>query len=113
VLGSASEILDIGAANHEFSTAQRRAAYLQQAGQCAFPGCRGVLAELHHITFRRHGGPGVLTNAAWLCGYHHWLVHEGRWTLRRQPDDRSFLWTGPNGQQRIRHLTPARHLQTA
>jgi hypothetical protein len=39
--------------------------------------------------------------------YHHWLVHEGHWTLRRQPADGSYLWTGPNGQQRVRHLPAA------
>jgi hypothetical protein len=106
MLSSHSEILDIGAATRESTTAQRRAAYLQQHGRCAYPECRGVLTELPHITFHRHGGPGVRTNAAWLSNYHHRLVHEGHWTPHPQPDDPTFLWTGPNGQQRTRHLTP-------
>jgi hypothetical protein len=103
VLGSKAEVLDIGAANREFTVSMRRAAYQRDGGRCAFPGCRGQLAELHHITFRRHGGPGTLDNAAWLCTYHHWLAHEGHWTLQRTPTG-DYLWTGPNGQQRLRHL---------
>ena len=107
VLGSDGAVLDIGELTHEFTVATRRAAYIRDGGRCAFPGCRGPLAELHHITFRRHGGSGALDNAAWLCTYHHWLVHEGGWTLRRDPDDKSYLWTGPHGQQRVRKLSTA------
>jgi hypothetical protein len=106
VLGSNSEVLDIGQADHEFTTAIRRAAYLQDDGRCAFPNCCNPVSELHHIAFRRHGGPTSLDNAAWLCAYHHWLAHEGRWTLARGPD-RNYLWTGPHGQQRTRHLSTA------
>jgi hypothetical protein len=107
VLGANSEILDIGQADHEFTTAIRRAAYLRDDGRCAFPGCRGTVSELHHIVFRRHHGPTSLDNAAWLCTYHHWLAHEGRWTLQRQSVDGSYLWTGPHGQQKVRHPSTA------
>jgi hypothetical protein len=107
VLGGNGEVLDIGQAGHEFTTATRRAAYLRDQGRCAFPGCQAPVVELHHIVFRRHGGPGSLDNAAWLCGYHHWLVHEGHWTLTRDPVDKSYLWTGPLGRQRIRKLGTA------
>jgi len=108
VLGSKGEVLDIGQANHEFSVAQRRAAYLRDGGRCAFPGCQGKVVELHHIVFRRHGGPASIDNAAWLCLYHHILVHEGGWTLQRDAVDKSYLWTGPHGQQRRRHLTTSK-----
>jgi hypothetical protein len=107
VLSRGGDIVDVGEAGHEFTAATRRAAYVRDHGRCAFPRCRGHVVELHHITYRRHGGPGTLNNAAWLCAYHHWLVHEGTWTLQRQPTDGSYLWTGPMGQQRIRHLTTA------
>ena len=106
VLGSNSEVLDIGVANHEFTTAIRRAAYQRDRGRCAFPGCCNPVSELHHIVFRRNGGATSLDNAAWLCSYHHWLVHDGRWTLTRLPTN-DYLWTGPQGQQRIRHLSTA------
>jgi hypothetical protein len=90
----------------KFTVAQRRAAYLRDGGRCAFPECRGQVTELHHIVFRRHGGPAALDNAAWLCAFHHWLVHDGGWTLRRG-DDRSFVWTSPAGRQQRRHLSAA------
>lgn len=112
VLSSKGEVLDVGQANREFTTAQRRAAYLRQGGMCAFPGCCGKVVELHHIVFRRHGGPGVLDNAAWLCSFHHWLVHEGSWSLTRQADG-SYLWTGPGGRQRVRRLSTTRQPMTA
>jgi hypothetical protein len=107
VLGSNGEVLDIGQANREFTVPIRRSAYVRDGGHCAFPGCKGQVSELHHIVFRRHGGATSLDNAAWLCSYHHYLVHEGGWTLERQAFDGSYLWTGPHGQQRIRHLSTA------
>ena len=109
VLGGASEPLDIGVADHEFTTAIRRAAWLRQHGRCAFPDCRNRPADAHHITFRRHHGPTSLDNCAWLCTFHHWLAHEGGWHLQRQPHDGSFLWTGPHGQHKTRHLDDTRH----
>ena len=102
VLVSTSDVLDIGVANHEFSTAIRRAAYLRDNGQCVFPHCRNPCIELHHIVFRRHNGPTSLANAAWLCAFHHWLVHEGGWTLQPQQPD-GYLWTNPAGLQLQRH----------
>jgi hypothetical protein len=109
VLAGASEPLDIGVADHEFTAAIRRAAWIRDRGQCAFPDCRNRPADAHHIKFRRHHGPTNLDNCAWLCTFHHWLAHEGRWHLQRQPHDHSYLWTGPAGQQKTRHLKPDRH----
>lgn len=106
VLGSNSEVLDIGVANHEFTTAIRRAAYIPDQGCCVFPGCRNKAVELHHLVFRRHGGPTSLSNAAWLCAFHHWLVHEGGWSLRRHHAG-GYLWTSPLGLRLIRHLGTA------
>lgn len=106
VLGSNGEVLDIGQADHEFTTAIRRGAYLRDDGRCGFPECRNPVSELHHIVFRRHGGPTSLDNAAWLCAYHHWPAQEGRWTLVRQANG-DYLWTSPHGRQRIRHLSTA------
>ena len=67
VLGSSGEILDIGKLDHEFTVAQRRAAWYRDGGKCAFPGCCNRPAQLHHIIWRRHHGPTSLDNAAWLC----------------------------------------------
>ena len=106
VLGGPGDVVDVGQAGREFTSATRRAAFLRDGGACAFPDCRNPVSELHHVVFRRHGGPATLTNAAWLCAYHHWLVHEGGWTLHRTAEN-AYLWTGPHGHQRIRHLETA------
>jgi hypothetical protein len=117
-LGTRSEILDIGTTSRSWPTAIRRAAWIRDGGRCAFPDCRNRHLELHHVVFRRHLGATSLDNAAWVCGYHHWLVHEGGWTLRRNHTG-DYQWTGPHGQQRVRQLMrdrarpPDRHLQTA
>jgi hypothetical protein len=106
VLGGASELLDIGQADHEFTTAIRRAAWLRDGGRCAFPGCRNRPAEAHHVTFRRHGGPTSVDNCAWLCAFHHWLAHEGGWSLKRDASG-DYRWTGPYGHVRVRHIQRA------
>src|SRR4051794_26205070 len=107
VLGTAGQIVDVGQAGREFDVATRRAAYARDGGRCAFPDCRAPVVELHHIVWRTRGGPGCLDNAAWLCTFHHYLAHKGGWTLQRDPVDKSYLWTGPQGQQRRRHLSTA------
>jgi hypothetical protein len=105
VLNARSDVLDIAVASRSFTTATRRAAWLEQHGNCAFPSCRRPPADCHHIIWWTNGGPSTLDNAAWLCTFHHWLVHEGSWTLRRDPD-RSLVFTGPEGQVRRRPRHP-------
>ena len=99
VLNARGDVLDIAVASRNFSTAVRRAAWLEQHGRCAFPGCRRPPVDCHHIVWWSKGGKSTIDNAAWLCAFHHWLVHEGGWTLRRDAD-RSFVFTGPHGQER-------------
>jgi hypothetical protein len=92
--------------SRRFTSAQRRAAYLEQGGRCAFPKCRRTCVELHHIEWWSLGGRTSLDNGAWVCAFHHWLVHEGGWHLKRGPD-RSFVWTNQLGWEQIRHLWAA------
>lgn len=106
VLGTRSEVLDLGRAARDFNAAIRRACWLEQHGCCAFPRCTRVPRDCHHVIWWSAGGRTTLGNAAWLCAYHHWLVHEGRWELRKRRDH-SFTWTSPSGEQPIRHLSAA------
>jgi HNH endonuclease len=56
-----------------------RNAVLERDGwQCAFPGCtmRKTL-DVHHISFRSHGGSDEPANLVCLCRSHHALVHRG------------------------------------
>jgi hypothetical protein len=110
VLGSAGEVLDVGRSTRTFPVAVRRAAWLRDRGRCAFPRCTRPPADLHHIVHWAHGGASSLDNAAWLCAFHHWLTHEGRWQLRRDADGR-YVWTSPDGGEHS--LPPPRHPQAA
>lgn len=87
VLGGDSELLDLGRSSRTWSAAQRRAAALRDQG-CVFPGCRASLqhCRLHHLTFWAHGGRSDLANSAYLCLFHHWLVHHTGWRIWRNHD---------------------------
>lgn len=83
---------------------------LANIGRCAYPGCRRRVVDCHHIKWWSAGGKTTLDNAAWLCAFHHWLVHEGGWTLRRNADG-SYTWTSPMGINKT--APPPRHPQAA
>jgi hypothetical protein len=110
VLGGQSEPLDLGRTTRVFSLGIRRAAWLRDGGRCAFPRCTRRTVDLHHIIHWAHGGASSLDNAAWLCAFHHWLVHEGGWTMRRHVDGR-YRWTSPTGVEHS--LPPPRQPQAA
>jgi hypothetical protein len=65
-------------------------------GGCVFPGC-GSRASLviHHLHPFGRGGPTTPENCCTLCWFHHLLVHELGWGLRRV--DGGYHWTRPNG----------------
>jgi len=107
VLGANSAVLDIANKTQRcFTHSVKRAAWNEQHGRCAFRGCRRKPVECHHITWWTHGGLSTLDNAAWLCAFHHWLVHDGGWTMRRDPE-RSFVFTSPTGQEFRRRIEAA------
>jgi hypothetical protein len=74
VLGSRSEILDLGRTRRLASSALRHALALRD-GHCAFPGCTVPIhrCELHHITPWQCGGLTSLGNLVALCVRHHQL----------------------------------------
>jgi hypothetical protein len=82
VLGTASEILDIGRATRTVPTAIRRALILRDHG-CAFPRCDRPpgWTDAHHIQHWAHGGPTALPNLVLLCAHHHDTVHHHGWTI--------------------------------
>jgi hypothetical protein len=97
VLGGDRQILDVGRARRGFTRGCRHAALVRDQHRCAFPRCRRSPKRFHHIKHWAHGGPSDLDNCAPLCEFHHWLVHEGGWSMSRQPG--GYAWTGPAGQQ--------------
>lgn len=85
VLGSASEVLDVGR-SHRLVTAPIRTALIVRDEGCAFPGCgvRPSLCEAHHIVPWWSGGPTAVSNLVLLCHTHHGLVEPAKFGLRDQ-----------------------------
>jgi len=87
VLGTRSQVLDLGRTARLFSRAQRLAMTVQQHGTCAVEGCDRPVSwgEAHHLTAWHEGGTTDLTNAVILCRRHHTLADHPRYrtTLTR------------------------------
>ena len=87
VLGSDSEVLDVGRV-HRLVTPAIRKALIVRDGGCAFPGCDRPAAwtDAHHRTHWMDGGITSLDTCVLLCRRHHVIVHEGQWQIRLGPD---------------------------
>jgi hypothetical protein len=84
VLGSEGQVLNLGRHTPTWSIHQRRAAAHRDSG-CVWPDCTAELGrcQLHHLQHWAKGGPTDIDNSAYLCHFHHWLVHHKRWTISR------------------------------
>lgn len=66
--------------------------------ECRFPGCGSrQFTEAHHVKWWRHGGRTELANLLLICSFHHRLVHEQGWSVRRDADG-TVTWFRPNGK---------------
>jgi Domain of unknown function (DUF222)/HNH endonuclease len=75
--------------------------------RCRFPGCeRRHDLHAHHVQHWAHGGGTSKDNLVLLCRFHHRLVHEDGFTIRRSSDG-TFEFRTPTG--RCVSETPARH----
>lgn len=64
---------------------------------CRFPSCRRTRwTQIHHIVHWADGGPTNLNNLITLCGFHHRLIHEHKWTITGDPNHH-ITWHYPNG----------------
>jgi hypothetical protein len=67
--------------------------------ECRFPRCGARrFTEAHHIRWWRDGGGTDLDNLVLICSFHHRLVHEHGWSIRREPDG-EVLWFHPDGHR--------------
>jgi hypothetical protein len=65
--------------------------------ECRFDGCGARrFLQVHHIVWRRDGGTTVMENLVLICSFHHRLVHELGWRLRREADG-EVRWFRPDG----------------
>jgi hypothetical protein len=74
VLGTDSQVLDVGRAHRLAPPALRRMLGLRDGG-CAFPGCTTPMrhCDVHHVTPWQLGGPTDRDNTVALCRVHHAL----------------------------------------
>jgi len=92
------DVLDIGRQSRAIPAALRRALWLRDAG-CRFPGCTNRrFIHGHHVRHWANGGETSLQNLALLCSFHHRLVHEGGFRVRRDPESGGVEWSDPRGR---------------
>jgi hypothetical protein len=84
-----SEPLDLGRSTRTIPAALRRAIVARDR-HCIFPGCDRPppWADVHHFVHWADGGETSLDNCGLCCRPHHWLFHEGGWSIRRRADGR-------------------------
>lgn len=82
VLGSPSQILDVGRATR-LAPAHLRKALIARDHGCVFPGCAipATWTEAHHIKAWYDGGATALENMVLLCPHHHHAIHTGEWVI--------------------------------
>ena len=73
-----------------------RAVHARDHGHCQAPGCRNRTRQIHHITHWADGGVTCIENLISLCDAHHWLVHEGEWTITGEQG--AWLFQSPDGR---------------
>ena len=117
VLGTASEVLDVGR-TARLVTPAIRTALVQRDGGCTFPGCdaRPTVCEAHHVVPWWAGGVTALSNLTLLCHHHHALVEPARYAIRDQwqvriAEDGLPEFTPPARQDP--HRRPLRHRRHA
>lgn len=93
----AGNAVRLGRVSREPSAAIVRQLRYRDRG-CTFPGC-GMrrFTQAHHIVWWRHGGRTDLDNLALVCSFHHKLVHELGWSIRRT--DGVIRWFHPDGRR--------------
>ena len=91
VLGTDSEILDVGRANRLVTPAIRRVLSMRDGG-CVFPKCSASDAECeaHHVVPWWDGGGTSPGNLALLCPHHHGVVEPERFGSMRGRDQWSI-----------------------
>jgi len=78
--------LALGRKRRVVSAALRKALWSRDGG-CGFPGChRRHYVDAHHLEHWANGGNTDLANLILLCSYHHRLLHEGGFAIRRETD---------------------------
>ena len=62
--------------------------------------------DVHHVVHWVHGGPTSCENGALLCERHHTAVHEGRFSVARDPGTTVWHTYRPDGTEIHIRATP-------
>ena len=89
--GPDGSVLDVGRKTRTIPWRLRRALEIRDRG-CRFPGCGRRFTDGHHVRHWADGGETSLDNCVLLCGFHHTLLHEGRWTMGWDADRRPIFF---------------------
>jgi hypothetical protein len=94
----AGDAIALGRTKREPSASMMRQLRHRDRG-CRFPGCGSTaFANAHHIVWWSRGGATDLSNLLLICGFHHRLVHEHGWTVKRAHDGR-LRWFRADGSR--------------
>ncbi len=105
--GEHGEPLSIGRRSRIVPPAIRRAMNARDQG-CRFPGCtHEYFLHAHHIRHWSRQGETSLKNLVTLCSFHHTLLHEGGYSVRRLMDG-CYEFKTPTGRV-IPASAPAMH----
>ena len=87
VLGTKSEVLDLGRTARLHSGGQRKARLLTQT-ECLIDGCTVPAAwcESHHAEPWANGGKTNLKDLYFACAWHHHKIHDPRYELIYHPN---------------------------
>jgi hypothetical protein len=88
--------LHVGRRSRRIGGRLRRAVEVRDRGRCRAPGCSNKATEIHHVRHWANGGSTCLRNLISLCDGHHWVVHEGGFTIVPRSAGRWAL-LGPTG----------------
>jgi hypothetical protein len=89
--------LALGRKTRNISTKLRRLLWARDK-HCIFPGChRKCYVDSHHIQHWANGGESEPGNLTLICSYHHVLLHEGGFSIRKL-DDGTLEFLRPDGR---------------
>jgi hypothetical protein len=89
--------LDVGRKYRTVTTTLKRALWSRDR-HCTFPGCHNrCYVDAHHIEHWAEGGETCLKNLTLLCTFHHTLLHEGGFKIRRDGDG-ALYFERPDGR---------------
>ena len=93
---TSSNRLYLGRRRRLASPAQIAALTVRDGRCCQFPGCTNVrYLHAHHVRHWLYGGRTDIDNLILICTFHHGLIHDRRYRIRR--DGNGWLFLRPDG----------------